>query len=364
MKILILGFTKLKYMPYLDFYVESLNKEKNKISIVYWNRDLKEEDRSKYSAFQLYEFKCFQPDEVAKHKKVLSFLKYKSFVSKIMKNENFDFLIVLHTLPGVLISRFLIKKYGNRFILDYRDSTYEKNILFKNRIASLVEASKYTFVSSDGFRGFLPNDCTEKIFTSHNLLLDSLNHRDDKKRFGKNSDKIRISFWGFIRHKDVNIALIDRISADKRFELHYYGREQDTAFALKKHVAEIGSKNIFFHGEYKPEERYDFIKETDLIHNIYYDSNTMLAMGNKYYDGVIFRIPQICMPGSFMGKMASKHNVGFECSPYQDNFCDLVYEYYMNNDKKNFEQSCDLELDAILSEFYEGKTIISKLGNE
>ena len=350
-------------MPYLDFYAESLNKE-NDISIVYWNRDLKEEDLSKFSSFKLYEFKCFQPDEVAKFKKVLSFLKYKSFVQNIISAGNFDFLIVLHTLPGLLIYKLLIKKYLNRFILDYRDSTYENHKLFKKKIGAIVKASKYTFVSSDGFRIFLPNACKNKIFTSHNLLVDSLNHRDDKRKNGMPSDKIRISFWGFIRHKDVNIALIDRIASDHRFELHYYGREQETASALKEHVLKIGANNVYFHGEYTPEERYKFILETDLIHNIYFDNNMMLAMGNKYYDGIIFRIPQICMPGSFMGEMASRHNVGFECSPYQDNFCDLVYEYYMKNDKKNFEQSCDLELDAILSEFYEGKKIISELGNE
>ena len=45
---------------------------------------------------------------------------------------------------------------------------------------------------------------------------------------------------------------------------------------------------MFFHGDYKPEDRYTFVRNTDLIHNIYKDGNMMLAMGNKYYDGLIF----------------------------------------------------------------------------
>lgn len=363
MKILILGFTKLKYMPYLDFYIESLNKEHD-ISILYWNRDLKEEDVSKFSSFKLYEFKCFQLDEVAKYKKVLSFLKYKTFVKKILAKGNFDFLIVLHTLPGLLISKLLIKRYSNHFILDYRDSTYENHNFFKAKIGNLVKASKYTFVSSDGFRIYLPDECKNKIFTSHNLLIDSLNHRDDKRKSGIVSNKIRISFWGFIRHKDVNIALIDRIASDHRFELHYYGREQDTALALKEHALKIGASNIFFHGEYKPEERYKFILETDLIHNIYFDDNMMLAMGNKYYDGIVFRIPQICMPGSFMGQKVSNNNLGIECSPYDYNFCDIVYQYYTSNNFEQFKENCDKELETILFEFNHGKKILYNLRNE
>lgn len=36
----------------------------------------------------------------------------------------------------------------------------------------------------------------------------------------------------------------------------------------------------------------------------------MLAMGNKCYDGIIFRIPQVCLWGSFMGKCAEDAGVG------------------------------------------------------
>ena len=63
---------------------------------------------------------------------------------------------------------------------------------------------------------------------------------------------------------------------------------------------------MFFHGEYKPEDRYTFVRSTDLIHNIYKDRNMMLAMGNKYYDGLIFYIPQLCMKGSFMGEKCAE----------------------------------------------------------
>ena len=67
-------------------------------------------------------------------------------------------------------------------------------------------------------------------------MIDSLKHRDEKRKNGNFSPTIRISFWGFIRHYEINLQLIDRVGTDSRFELHYYGREQDTALRLKNYA--------------------------------------------------------------------------------------------------------------------------------
>lgn len=362
MKILIIGFTKIKFMPYLNFYYENLDKKQNEVHILYWNRDLEYENLDKYSDAVFHEFKCFQKDDVGKICKVSGFLKYRKYAKSIIYRKKFDFIIVLHTLPGVLIKSLLIKQYAKRYILDYRDSTFENIGAFKRIVEALVKQSKYTFVSSDGFRQYLPESENDRIITSHNILLDSLKHKEDKEKYGNETDVIRISFWGFIRHKDVNLAIIDRISKDSRFELHYYGREQDTALELKKYAKEIGASNVFFHGEYKPEDRYEFIKHTDLIHNIYYDRNTMLAMGNKYYDGIVFRIPQICMPGSYMGKRATEKGVGIECDPTHIDFCDTIFDYFKKIDFNTFVKSCEQDLHAVLKEYDTGKELIRELG--
>ena len=44
MKILIVGFAKIKYMPYLNVYLENIDRVKNDVHLVYWNRDMKQED--------------------------------------------------------------------------------------------------------------------------------------------------------------------------------------------------------------------------------------------------------------------------------------------------------------------------------
>lgn len=359
MKILLLGFSKIKYMPYANFYLDNLDKAKHNIHLLYWNRDLKEEDTDQYQNYTLHEFKCYQEDQVSKVSKLKNFCKYRSYVLKLIKKEKFDFIIVLHTLPGVLIAKKLRKHYAGRYIFDYRDSTYEKFAPYKKIIANLVNYSYTTFVSSDGFRKFLPQ--SEKLYISHNILTDSLKHREEKAEKDVGSDKIRIAFWGFIRHEALNREIIKKIAKDKRFELHYYGREQTTALNLKKYAQEIGAENVFFHGEYKPEDRYDFVKNTDIIHNVYYDDNMMLAMGNKYYDGIIFYLPQICMNGSFMGESVEKNGIGWQVNPYDEDFLEKIYVNYQNLHKDIFYNRCDGRLNEVIKEYHDGVAIIKEI---
>jgi len=357
MKILIIGPGKMKYMPYIHFYLDNINWKAHDMHVAYWNRDEKDENLSQFEGLHLHEFKRFMVNDAPLKTKLCLFYSFRRFCVKLIKKHDFDCLIVLHSIPGVVLYDWLVKRYGGKYIFDYRDSTYEPRVkFFKTAVGNIIRCSRITFTSSDGFREYFPKDCKDKIITSHNLLEDSLKHREYKRIC---SEKIRIAFWGFIRHAELNKFLIDRIGNDERFELHYYGREQIDAYTLKEYVRINTYSNIFFHGEYKPEDRYEFAKKTDIIHNIYLDDNTLRAMGNKYYDGVIFRIPQICFPGSQMAKMSNDAQIGISLDPRDSGFCDTLCNYYNQIDKVSFNRFCDVELNRILLEYNRGCEIIS-----
>lgn len=358
MKILIMGFSKIKYMPYINFYLENINAESNDIHILFWNRDMQDENTSSLKGIKLHEFCCKQEDDVAKYTKIVSFIKYRKYAKKIIKKEKFDFIIILHTLPSILLYNVLQKKYKNKFIFDYRDYTYEGFKPFKKAISKIVKSSYATFVSSDAFRIFLPYECEDKIYTSHNILTDSLFYRDEKMKHGIKSDKIRIAFWGFIRHEEINYEIIRKITNDERFELHYYGREQQIALRLKQYAKKNDAKNVFFHGEYKPEDRYTFVRNTDIIHNVYQDTNTLFAMGNKYYDSIVFYIPLMSLDGSFMAETAKKAGIGLNVNPYENDFTDKLYDLYNKINENEFKMNCDKELERILTEYKNGAEII------
>lgn len=356
MKILILGFTKIKFMPYLKFYIDSLL-ENNELELVYWNRDGKEDIKTD-NKIVLHEFGYIQKDEVKKIKKLKAFYKYRKYVKKIIKNEDFDRIIVLHTLPGILLLDILIKKYSNKYILDYRDFTYENVKIYKKMIEKLVINAKLTLVSSEAYRKYLPK--LDNIYTIHNVLLEPIDYKVNENN--ENTKRhIVIRFWGFIRHEKINKEIIKKISQDNRFELHYHGREQQTANNLKEFCKEIKAKNIFFHGEYMPDERYKFARDTDLLHNIYEnDTATVLAMGNKYYDGLIFNIPQICNKNSFMGKCVTKNEIGIELDPYDDDFLNDLYKYYSSIDRSKIKEKSEKELERILAQNKQTKENVIK----
>lgn len=348
MKILIVGFAKIKYMPYLNLYLENLDREKNEIHLVYWNRDERSENLSSVEGLELHEFKCYQEDEVSKTSKIKNFLKFKKHVKSILK-EKFDFIIVLQSVTAVLLSDILVsKRFKNKYIYDYRDCTYENVGAYKNAVSKLAENSYATFVSSKGFERFLPQ--SEKIKFSHNILSEDLLCCQDIKKIKTSSQKIRIGFWGFLREEDVNLKIIEKVSKDQRFELHYYGREQKTACNLKEYVHKNKIKNVFFHGEYEPRDKYEFLKNTDIIHNIYAHENMKSATSNKFYDGVVFKIPQICMSGTYMGECVNAAGVGVVLDPYSDNFINELYSYSQNVDKNVLSENCDNILAEIKKE--------------
>lgn len=361
MKILIVGFAKVKYMPYLKLYTDNIDIDKNDVHIMYWNRDLKDENVGKLKGIRLHVFKKYQLDDVCKLKKIGNFLKFRKEEIKLLKKEKFDFVIVLHSFPGVLIAGFLKKHYAGRFIFDYRDMTFEKFIFFRNRIHMLVNNSYATFVSSNGYRKIIPKK--SNVYTTHNINIDVLKKGNNKPDY-EGSNKIRMAFWGFIRHEKINREIIRKFAKDSRFELHYYGREQQIAINLRKYAKSISAGNIFFHGEYVPEDIISFAGKTDLIHNIYKDDNMMLAMSNKYYDGLLYNIPLVCMNGSFMSEMAEKAGIGRGFDPYDDDFTDSLYDYYINIDKKKFGFNVQSELKRVLEEYKDSEKIIGERLNK
>ncbi len=362
MKILLLGVQKLAFMPYMNFYLSQLDLKKNDVHLLYWNRDNQEESLSDYN-ITYHEFICYQEDEVPKVKKIPSFIKYRREAKRLINEGNFDLIILLNTAAAFLIQDTLWRKFAGKFIFDYRDPTLENIRLYKFLIGIIVKKSLVTFVSSDGFRKLLPNE--QNIFTSHNILLDSFRYRNVRKSYSREIYPIRIRYWGMIRDESINRTLINRLANDKRFELHYHGRMQKTGKNLKNYCKMNDITNVYFHGVYTPHERYEFAKGTDILHNIYEKDELLSnAMGNKFYDGIVHYIPQICMEGSFMGQRTTLEKVGAELDPQDPSFADRLYQYYSTLSWEEFHQSCDSCLNDILREYYAGNEIIDSIVNK
>ena len=359
MKIAILGFTKVSYMPYLHFYLGQINQTENDVSLIYWKRDEKE-DAPVPNGVSAYAFCESMSDALPLWKKLPKFYGYRRFAIKALKKIKPDFVIVLHSTTGITVLDYIKKKYAKKYIFDYRDVTYESNSVYRKMVASLAENSALTFTSSDGFRKFLPS--LPNVLTSHNITRDILDVREELRAKKKSSDKVRIGFWGLLRSYDVNLKMIEAFGDDERFELHYYGRAQGKMLALMDESVKKYS-NVFFHGEYKPKDRAKFAWNTDLIHNLYDNNDRTMrhAMANKYYDGISFFLPQLCSRGTFMAEAAVSAGIGLSCDVFSKSFADEVYGYFNSLEREDFCASCDIELERIMVQVEDGESKIKEV---
>jgi Glycosyl transferase 4-like len=349
MKILMVGFHKLARMPYVKLYLDALADKGNEVHLLYWNRDEEGEVRKNNGIDCYHEVKLRQDDQVAKITKIPNFLRYRKFAKRLLRENSFELLIVMHTIPAILLWDELRWRYSKRYILDFRDLTLERFALFRAVVHSIAVRSAAVLVSSDAFRSYLPVDCA--IYTSPNLDLGLLAHRGVRRDAPRNSAPIRIRYWGLVRHEDVNRAIIDRLGNDPRFQLHYHGSGEKIAERLERHVADRGISNVHFHGAYLPDERYAFAVETDVLLNVYEnDATTVHAMGNKFYDGIALYLPQLCNAGSYMGSRVAQSKVGLAADPFSEGYGELINAYYQSIAWGEFEANCDQALSIVIAE--------------
>jgi hypothetical protein len=357
-KVLLICSSNMKFMPYVFVYLRQLIELKCEITLFYWDRTGKE-DVALPNEVEVVCHKYLLEDQLPKYRKITAFLKYRRAAIKVMKARQYDKIIIFNTHFAVLLSDILLKRYRRKYIFDYRDPSFERYKLYQKRLNTIVLNSKTTFISSDGYRQFMPP--YEHIYTMHNMTMADLTHREERRVFPRKRDVLRIAFWGAVREFETNISLINGIGNDGRFEMHYYGTMgKNIGPGLQKYCAENHIHNIYFHKEYTPEERYEFCKTTDIIHNVTDINVRKQNMHNKFYDGLVFYIPQICTEGGFMGAEVVKHGVGMTFDPARP-FADRLYRYYNDIDWRMFEKNCNVCLDAILKEQEDSNDLLKKM---
>lgn len=360
MKVLLLGFGKIAYMPYMNFYLDVLkNKRGLEFELIYWDRDGKPDAVVPEQIKKAYRFKAYLEEQLPFNKKLKYFAKYRRFALKILKKNKYDRIIVLHTTPGLTVMDYLVMHCKGLYILDFRDISYEYIGVYRRLVGMLSKCSAFTYVSSDAYRKFLPKNTT--ILTINNYQEDLLKHREIKKGEPRLKDTLRVCYWGLIRQFDVNKKIINAFGNDRRFELHYYGRMQQDGRNMEAYAKSHHFSNIYFHGQYMPSDRYLFALQTDIIHNVYdADYTTGNAMGNKYYDGIFFEIPQICTKGSYMGERISAEDVGLNISLDDSTIADAVWEYYNNIDWSHFSNACKNAVNAVIVQQEDAKQALLK----
>lgn len=344
-RVLLLGFGKTDHMPYMNLYIDTF--QNSEIDLVCWERDGQASAAVPKGVSRVHVFSEPMENTLPLHKKLTHFQHYRHFVCQLLRRQRYDLMIVMQAAPGLILLDKLLIGYRGKYLLDFRDLSYEHIPIYRAATRSLAKGARAVFVSSNAFRQYLPQNIP--IYTVHNYLEESLEY--PPREIDTSRKPIRICFWGFPRGIETNRRLMDAIGNDDRFELHYFGRKGAEGSAMEQYAAALRYRNIFFHGAYVPSERYAFIAQTDIIHNAFDLNRTMkYAVSNKYYDGLIFAIPQLCTKGSYMGELVTEQGVGLAIDLSRDDIASQIITYYTSISAGPFRQCCKNRMAQVQTE--------------
>ncbi|WP_419795827.1 capsular biosynthesis protein [Staphylococcus equorum] len=338
MKIAILGATNIKHMSLISHYLDNIDLSKHEIDIIYVDKYGINES---IDNVDIYKFPMKIKPNYSKFKKLKYFYKFKAFAEKLIKEKEYDFIIVWGTYTGHLFKKFLIKNYKEKYILNIRDYFFERNRIIFKRMKKLVDNSILTTLSSEGFLEFLPSSKKYQVIYSFNEgLLKNCETSSDL-----NVDKpLRISFIGNNRFYEVNRKFMLSLKNDNRFLLQYFGTGSNV---LRNFALENNINNTKFIDGFPIEKTGDLLNETDILNNVYGNNDIALetALSIRLYYAIYLKKPILTSENTYTSKKAKELELGLDISVDQDEyFGDKIIEWYNNLNFKKINEMTNEEL--------------------
>ncbi|MFV8785213.1 hypothetical protein [Aerococcus urinaeequi] len=331
-KICIVSTANIKHMTLISIYTTLLEKKGIEYDLIYLDRYGIDEETT---ATNIYKYTTVSDKNTHKFFKLRRFLNFRKYATKILRNNNYDLIIVWNTLTSLLLYNFLLKN-KKKYILNIRDYYHEKNPLIYRLHKKLIENSLITTISSQGFRSFLPdhdyifvNSLNEKIIDINSKTINEFN------------GIVNIGFLGNIRFYDQQIKLIEGLKNDSRFNLIYSGTNSEP---LKQYVVNNSIDNCFFTGEFSPSETIEILSNFDIINNVF--GNKSIAVQTltsiRLYYSTIYKIPMLVSDKTHMSNIIDSFGLGFSIDLDSNNLADTIYNYFTKLEIEEYRNNTSL----------------------
>jgi hypothetical protein len=332
-------------LPFLHKYTKLLEDTGTRYEVLFWNREnLKYKLPKNYLSYNLKSRYNKSP-----YYKIFDFIKYSLWIRKQLKKRSYSKLIILTTLSGLFIFDLLLKKFSNKYIFDIRDYSYEHINFFKFIEKMIIKKSFFTCISSEGFKEFLPQGYD--YIVTHNFSKDEIDNSIEFKK-KKTNAKINVTFIGAMRYFDHQVKIIEKLAKDPRFTLTYHGTGSEFE-KYKEYLDEKKITNVKLTGRYNNTDKKKLLKYTDILNNSYITDKLIeieYAISNKYYDGLIYKIPQLVETNTLKQKITEENEVGIGIDVDNDNFAEILYQYYYSINPDKFNMQCKKTLSRIIDE--------------
>lgn len=339
-KICILSTANIKHMTLISLYTDKMIKDNIDYDIIYMDKYGEYEN---FEANSIYRFENRVSRSDNKIIKILKYLRFIRYAKEILNKNKYDFIIVWNELTSLIFSKYLSKRYKNKYCINIRDYLYNDYPILKRIFAVGINNAAFTTISSDGFKAFLPE---HQYIHVHSLNMNLLSKLKPKKRFQRKDERIKITFVGNVRFFEINKEILEVFKNDTRFELCYFGTNSEV---LEDYCKENKIKNVSFHSSFPVEETPKFINETDIINNIYGNNSKKLdyALSIKLYYGIYNNLPIIVSSSTYMSKIIKKYDIGYVVEEIDNSLPDNIYNWYTHNDFDKFSKNCKKFLEDI-----------------
>lgn len=326
--------------PYINYYVNILEKEDVNFDIISWDKEGIKEDG--------LQFKTKMSNEDNPLKKFYYYYKFKKFVERKLILKNYDYVIV-HTLQlNIFLQKFLYKKYKGKYIVDIRD--YSIFNIFKRKLKKILKNSRQNFISSEGFKKWLPKNINYTL--SHNTDLQNIQIVETKDFI---EEKLIFSTIGSLRDKKLTLDIIKSLKNSTKIELNFFG-DGPISNELKK----IKSNNFKYYGKYTKNQEQEFYKKSNLINILLPKDNinSRTLMPNRFYNALLFGKLIVATEGTYLGDIIKEYNLGIVIE--LDNIYNL--ENYIFDELKKLDlQKYNLGKNKIINKIKEDQNKFEKI---
>ncbi len=345
--IAIINPSELSRAPYVKYFTDILDAEDKFVyDYILWYRNETEEFPFGYRATLSLKSPLT---------KIIEFYKYSRYAERIVRNGNYDKLIIHLVMPAVFMSDFLVKHYSKRYILDIRDYHPLLNFgLFRRKFKAALYHASEVIISSPGFKNWLPDDIEYTI--SHNIgdyvLSQPLTPVTTKDKL-----PINIVTVGQIRDYEQNRELIACLGNNPDYVMNYFGYSSVES-RLRTYVKKNGISNVFFNGRYAKEQELSLYQGASLVN--YYSPNIAISttnLPNRLYYSLLAGIPIICTRGGLMAEYAERYNIGPSVTK-GDDFSTVLKNYCHDFNPDIYTKGRDSLLEQIRNDNVEFKKVV------
>lgn len=340
MKVCILSIVNIKHMSLISLYTTLLDKNSIEYDIIYID---KYNELEKINANKVYRYPIKIKRQWSKLKKLSVYWGFKKYAQEIIEANKYDFVIVWRSETALMFANYLYKKMKGRYCINIRDYCMEKNFMVFSRLKKVISGSKFTTISSEGFKIFLPK---HEYVTVHSYNEKILNTFESKEKIKENHKPLHICFIGYVRFFENDKKLIDALGNDERYIIQFFGEGSQY---LKEYAKEKNITNTEFVGGFPVEKTVDLLSKADVINNLYGFDDIALdtAISTRYYYALHLQIPILVFKGTYMEEISLNSGIGYAVTEDFTDLADNFYEWYQAIDNKGLEKNCHTEIKRI-----------------